>query len=282
MQGESSLSPHRDFRKNRTPAFTLIELLVVIAIIAILAALLLPALNGAKGKAHRAQCISNVRQLAVAWEVYTDDNNGRLVANGYGTPSTLGETKLWVLGSTHKFIADEWEHFTNVNYLINDEYAAFANYVKAAGVYKCPADRSTFGGLPKLRSYGLNSWLNWEQPEGGGEFYQSTTHVNFRKHADVAKANPSGLLQFVDVAPNWLCHSAFGVAMSGYYYQLPSTEHAGSGVLSFTDGHVEAHRWRDAYTLRAAKEEFVTHLNLAFTPNQDLIWLRECATVLKP
>ncbi len=58
-------------------AFTLIELLVVIAIIAILAALLLPALSRAKQAARRASCVSQLKQQAVGWRIYLDENEGR-------------------------------------------------------------------------------------------------------------------------------------------------------------------------------------------------------------
>src|SRR5687767_1867747 len=63
--------------QNRT-AFTLIELLVVIAIIAILAALLLPALSRSKGQALRIVCVSNLKQLGTAIQMYANDNEDSL------------------------------------------------------------------------------------------------------------------------------------------------------------------------------------------------------------
>ena len=143
-------------------AFTLIELLVVISIIAILAALLMPALSRAKSKAYRVTCTNNQRQLALTLQLYSGDNQDALPSNGYADPAS-GQ-KFWVLGDGH------WNppSFTNLDLLINPRYAQFADYLKTADVYKCPADHSKvdLGGtkFPKVHSYSLNGYMNWTVP----------------------------------------------------------------------------------------------------------------------
>jgi len=72
--------------KDRKAAFTLIELLVVIAIIAVLAAVLLPALAGAKERAYRANCMSNVRQIGMAVHNYALENKDYVPMHQNGGP----------------------------------------------------------------------------------------------------------------------------------------------------------------------------------------------------
>src|ERR1700694_2965280 len=99
------------FRISARAGFTLIELLVVIAIIAILASMLLPALAKAKQKAQGIQCLSNNRQLGLAWHMYAGDNAEKLALNWGNSPSS------WVNGWLD-FNANNLDN-TNISCLLN-------------------------------------------------------------------------------------------------------------------------------------------------------------------
>lgn len=78
-------------------AFTLIELLVVISIIALLIAILLPALSSARDSAKKSQCLSNLRQLAIATQAFASDNNGQTMPGG-DTGLNIGSFSIWWTG----------------------------------------------------------------------------------------------------------------------------------------------------------------------------------------
>ena len=74
--------------KNTAPAFTLIELLVVIAIVAVLASLAYAGAGSMIGKGHATKCLSNMRQIGAAMQMFVGDNDGRLPGTSHGVSWT--------------------------------------------------------------------------------------------------------------------------------------------------------------------------------------------------
>ena len=137
-------------------AFTLVELLVVIAIIAILAAMLLPALAKAKEKARSTQCVGNLRQWGLAFQMYAADNGDFLPRRGQG---------VQVLAQINR--PDDWFNARPVYFSLSSFQQMVSNNVTPAAhtpsVFICPTAENP-GGTYFL-PYGMNMNLSpWNLP----------------------------------------------------------------------------------------------------------------------
>jgi prepilin-type N-terminal cleavage/methylation domain-containing protein/prepilin-type processing-associated H-X9-DG protein len=230
--------------QGRLGAFTLIELLVVIAIIAILAAMLLPALTRAKIKAQGIACMSNTRQLTMAWVMYQSDSNERLMCNGSGVS---GEVE-WVSKSP---ILNWSTSDANINpdMYMDSAKSMMAAYVKSVNIYKCPSDMNMAKNGIRLRSISLNGAL------GGKVDDQGTSKKYFTKDgggsgtaaetsSDLRRPGPSNIFAFVDEHGNCIDDGIFkfdpGCESGNVYWRnLVANYHGGSYSVSFADGHSE-------------------------------------------
>ena len=238
--------------RDNAPGFTLIELLIVSAIIAILAALLLPALARAKDRAKTVQCQSNLRQLNLAWHLYTMDNVDVLPPNDWIVPAAG-------LGGPTSIKGPSWcPDFAETDTTpVNLESGCLFPYCGSVGIYHCPSDTSQVQDangqrLPQLRdrSYNLSQSVN-----GDAEFLVAL-HIpglsdipSWTKLALISKPPPVQAFVFVDELPATLRDSHFGnparlPEFPPEWFDMPADRHHQGANLSFADGHVERWRWQ--------------------------------------
>jgi prepilin-type N-terminal cleavage/methylation domain-containing protein/prepilin-type processing-associated H-X9-DG protein len=276
-------------RSKQASGFTLIQLLIVIAIIAILASLLLPTLARAKALGQRTVCVSNFKQIQLAWLTYIDDNRGQLVLNSFNwspNPQSPDNIPSWVqgfmywdedelIGKTGTADPDKLSS-TNTALLVGPR-ALFAPYIPTYRIYKCPADKSqvTIGKTKydRVRSYCMNEYLG-DPRRGRGEFAWADPPF-FPIVADIDHLNRSQLMVLIENHEDFIYSPIFpAVGQSWSTQGLPATRHNSSCAISFSDGHVEVRRWLDDSTRRPVTGK---HPGLDIYPStrRDLTWVRD-------
>jgi len=193
-------------RHRPTPGFTLIELLVVIAIIAILAAILFPVFSRARAKARQTACLSNVKQIGLALEMYCQDNDECFPVvdhtTGYG-----------------------W-------------WAPLYPYVKNAQVFRCPAYKA--GPTEPATDYLLNGLFAHGVSQSFFEDVSAQISIAIR----LPGCAETGYHPWPDdpsTASNWDSLTNY----SDFEGNIATTIHNGGSNYGFADGHAKFEKWEN-------------------------------------
>jgi len=274
------MKPHSEHVPLARVGFTLVELVVVVALVCLLATMLAPTLARTKPNSASFQCQNNLRQLAFAWKMYADDNNGNLVYNrDGGIAGKAAGSEAWVAG---------WLDFTastdntNTALLIDHNkypYGAYLGpYVKTPLVFKCPADRSTApvggGPKPRVRSVSMNNHV------GIGSRTWSRYSVGFPICSNFAQIKlPAYMFVILDEREDSISDGCFETDPDTLYQVVdyPASYHNNAGSFSFADGHSELHHWNDPRTRPLLQPGQFLSLSINLPGDKDVLWLAQHA-----
>ena len=251
-------------------AFTLIELLVVIAIIAILMAILMPALNRVKEQGKRAVCLGNLKQLALCWIMYADENDDKLVNGEADNGNNDGQCimpaashdrhprELWWTGDD---IADFWAG-TSLDQKVQEmaiRAGALFPYCKDERLYRCPT-----GMRGEMRTYTITDAMNGlRRPgtfTGNVGARNGRTVLWVKRRTEISVPGPARRIVFLDegrITPDsYATHY-----QSEQWWDPPFVRHGDGTNVSFADGHADYWKYMGMKTLETGKQAAVPGLD---------------------
>ncbi len=217
--------------KTTRSAFTLVELLVVITILAILARILLPSVMGAKRKAMDIICVNNLKQLGIAFAVYTHDRKNYPSHHLTGADTN----NLWMPA---------------IAPYVNNNYKVFlCPFAEDQARNQCSAANFTANPKPwrpgqvmtdtRWASYGYNDWGTTESTACGfGGWHQSAFCC--RKHDNI-RMDPTNLFLLADSNTDCVWDTAIdgNDSANNEWPNGWSNRHRGGAYILFMDGHVD-------------------------------------------
>lgn len=232
--------------------FTLVELLVVIAIIALLMAILMPALNRARELGRRSVCMGNLKQLTLAWVMYSDGNGGNLV---YARAGDWSRTAKNPADPTQTIVIEPpWVGIVNSGWpkrrQINADPAnpkegiksgALWDYCKNPKVFRCPA-----GKVGHMLTYAIACSMNGSPASG-----TQADQVWANNRADIIK--PHSRIVFIDIGEvrtNDQNKDSYRIHYQNQQWvNPPPVRHRDGVTLSFADAHCKYWKWVGTETI---------------------------------
>lgn len=224
-------------RNMRLRTFTLIELLVVVAIIGILVSMLMPSLEKARRKAKTAVCVSQNKQIALAWELYISEREGK----GFNYVINDSDLQIWTgklshyLDTADAFICPETENIEDTN----DHTLGKAKSAWREGRYntKSPWNTASYAyniNLCPKNSYATSGGYNTYQTQGQIES-PSETPLTGDAWWRAPAAMADNLQRIVPTDLSNPSNDANGNTINKFI----TNRHGKVTVLSFSDGHAE-------------------------------------------
>ena len=259
---------------DKRSGFTLIELLVVIAIIAVLMAILMPALNRAREQGRRVLCEHSLKQLTLAWIMYADDNDDKIV-NGAGGFHYTGDNNQTSNGAAAGIIERAWvgrgwgNNWDNPN--VADSGLTEADKKQAIregalwpvandyDIYKCPTGRpgefvtyAVVDAMNGLVRGGTASRTNSKVYNTGVRVGRTVVWIKRRTEI----SSPTAALRMVFIDEGAMTPDSFAVHYSqqGPWWDDPPARHGDGTTVSWADGHSGHLKWRAAETIQHARE----------------------------
>lgn len=247
--------------------FSLLELLVVVALIGIIAALLIPALLKGKTTGSAVRCLQQKQQLGIAFQMYVQDNDDRIVPNMIGVNGNQLSSAGFPDTSPRYSWSGGWLDYsqsplnTNTSILVTHNPARgmyggmLGNYIRDARIFRCPEDRSTVTLIGKkllrARSVSMNYLVDGSSAVRARYSVDQSAAINagysvYRRMSDFRSISPSQAWTFIDEHADSINDGVFLVDMANRseVTDWVGAYHRNGTGLAFGDGHAEMHVWK--------------------------------------